>query len=144
MINKQELVAKYKNDLKKAQEELDAKIFSLGEADSGKESRFPTGRTELEDTIQLLKNKVQRVKDVLSEVEESLNVSSKGKVLAGCIVKIEMNGVDLEYLVTKEFGDLANNVISLQSPVGKAIEGKSIGENVKTEDGVEIVIKEII
>jgi transcription elongation factor GreA len=65
------------------------------------------------------------------------------KVQVGSKIKVLTNGEEWELsVVGSDMSDPANNKISYQSPVGKALMGKKVGEEVKIEiNGEEVKYK---
>jgi transcription elongation factor GreA len=80
----------------------------------------------------MLEMKISKMEEILSNArvidESQLDTS---KVLALSIVKIknQINGMDMTYtLVAESEADLATGKISVNSPIGKGLLGKSVGE----------------
>ena len=80
----------------------------------------------------MLEMKISKMEEILSNArvidESQLDTS---KVLALSIVKIknQINGMEMTYtLVAESEADLATGKISVNSPIGKGLLGKSVGE----------------
>lgn len=93
-------------------------------------------------------NQISILKENLAKSEVS-KTSSKGKIGLGAKVTLEnkTNGNKVEYqLVGNNEADPVERKISLESPIGKVIEGRDVGDIVKvtTPGGeVEFIIKNI-
>jgi transcription elongation factor GreA len=85
----------------------------------------------------------------ISELETKVNnaviieKNQTDKVQVGSKIKVLTNGEEWELsVVGSDMSDPANNKISYQSPVGKALMGKKVGEEVKMEiNGEEVKYK---
>lgn len=80
----------------------------------------------------LLELKISKLEETLSNarlIDESQLDSSKILVLSKVKIKNKLNGVTMEYqLVAESEADLKTGKISVNSPIGKGLLGKSIGE----------------
>lgn len=90
----------------------------------------------------LLELKISKLEEVLSNarlVDESQLDLSKALILSKVKIKHTMNGMEMEYtLVAENEADLKLKKISVDSPIGKGLLGKSIGDiaEVQTPAGV--------
>ncbi len=91
------------------------------------ELSFMRGRiAELEDTIKKAK--------VIDGKNPSINSGQAGEVVIGSIVNVECNGKKEQIsVVSLDMADPMAGKISYQSPLGKALCGKSIGAEVEIE-----------
>ena len=80
----------------------------------------------------LLELKISKLEEILSNarlIDESQLDSSKILVLSNVKIKNQLNGVTMEYqLVAESEADLKTGKISVNSPIGKGLLGKSVGE----------------
>ena len=80
----------------------------------------------------LLELKISKLEETLSNarlIDESQLDSSKILVLSKVKIKNQLNGVTMEYqLVAESEADLKTGKISVNSPIGKGLLGKSVGE----------------
>ncbi len=80
----------------------------------------------------LLELKISKLEETLSNarlIDESQLDSSKILVLSKVKIKNKLNGVTMEYqLVAESEADLKTGKISVNSPIGKGLLGKSVGE----------------
>ena len=80
----------------------------------------------------LLELKISKLEETLSNarlIDESQLDSSKILVLSKVKIKNQSNGATMEYqLVAESEADLKSGKISVNSPIGKGLLGKSVGE----------------
>lgn len=90
----------------------------------------------------LLEMKISKLKTVLSTariIDDSDIDSSKAYILSTVKMKNVSSGAEMSYtLVAENEADLKAKKISIESPIGKGLVGKSVGEiaDVKTPNGV--------
>lgn len=90
----------------------------------------------------LLEMKISKLKTVLSTarvIDDSDIDSSKAYILSTVTMKNVSNGAKMSYtLVAENEADLKEKKISIESPIGKGLVGKSVGEiaDVRTPNGV--------
>jgi transcription elongation GreA/GreB family factor len=142
-MTKQKILKKLEEQKERTQKQLEYKRMQLGEADSAKESRFPTGRNELEDQILVLQNKLESLKDAIKDLNE-IKKAGSGVVSVGSTVKIKQNDEEMEFFVSNRFADLNLGVLSVGSPVVKSILGRKKGDVVSFgDDGTFIRIMDL-
>lgn len=80
----------------------------------------------------LLEMKISKMEDLYANarlIDESQLDLSKALVLSSVKIKNQANGMELKYtLVAESEADLKSNKISVTSPIGKGLLGKSVGE----------------
>ena len=80
----------------------------------------------------LLELKISKLEEILSNarlIDESQLDSSKILVLSKVKIKNQSNGATMEYqLVAESEADLKSGKISVNSPIGKGLLGKSVGD----------------
>lgn len=80
----------------------------------------------------MLEMKISKLEETLSNarlIDESQLDSSKALVLSKVKIKNQTNGMEMTYtLVADGEADLATGKISVNSPIGKGLLGKSVGE----------------
>ncbi|MDU8884912.1 transcription elongation factor GreA [Yeosuana sp. MJ-SS3] len=90
----------------------------------------------------MLEMKISKLEEVLSNarlIDESQLDKSKVLVLSKVKIKNQTNGMEMNYtLVADGEADLASGKISVNSPIGKGLLGKSVGEiaEVQVPNGV--------
>jgi transcription elongation GreA/GreB family factor len=138
------LIEKYTKQIAELEKVLINKRLSIGEADSGKESRFPTQRVELEDAIQQLQNKLYDLKNLLKSLKELPENFDSSHISVGCTVSIEINKEIMEFILVPSMGDFSLGLLSLESALGKAIFGKKVGDTVSINEGSSAKILSIL
>lgn len=119
------------NDLKKKQEHLIVQIEEVAQPDESGEDGLAT---QLKEELEVVNEKIENLENALEDVKIiSGNCSNRDKVEVGCKVKIKVFGN-----LTKEFNIVSHleadpnaNKISDQSPLGVALLGKKINEEVE-------------
>ena len=80
----------------------------------------------------LLEMKISKLEEVLANarvIDESQLDSSKALVLSKVKIRNQLNGAEMVYtLVADGEADLASGKISVNSPIGKGLLGKSVGK----------------
>ena len=80
----------------------------------------------------MLEMKISKLEEILSNarlIDESQLDSSKALVLSKVKIRNQNNGMEMVYtLVADREADLATGKISVNSPIGKGLLGKSVGE----------------
>ena len=80
----------------------------------------------------LLELKISKLEEILSNarlIDESQLDTSKILVLSKVKIKNQLNGLTVEYqLVAESEADLKSGKISVNSPIGKGLLGKSVGD----------------
>lgn len=90
----------------------------------------------------MLEMKISKMEETLSNarlIDESQLDNSKVLVLSTVKIKNQTNGMEITYtLVADGEADLASGKISVNSPIGKGLLGKSVGEvaDIKVPNGV--------
>lgn len=80
----------------------------------------------------LLEMKISKMEEVLANarvIDESQLDTSKALVLSKVKIKNQVNGMEMQYtLVAESEADLKTGKISVNSPIGKGLLGKSVGD----------------
>ena len=80
----------------------------------------------------LLEMKISKMEEVLANarvIDESQLDTSKALVLSKVTIKNQVNGMEMQYtLVAESEADLKTGKISVNSPIGKGLLGKSVGD----------------
>ncbi|WP_027127408.1 transcription elongation factor GreA [Gelidibacter mesophilus] len=90
----------------------------------------------------MLEMKISKLEEMLSSarlIDESQLDSSKALVLSKVKIRNQTNGMEVTYtLVADREADLASGKISVNSPIGKGLLGKSVGEvaDIQVPNGV--------
>ncbi len=87
------------------------------------------------DDLSALEGRIEELKDILARVVV-VDVQKAGQEMVGLgsVVHIEVNGTKHEFTIVGEWeADPAAKKISHESPLGKALMGKKVGETVEVE-----------
>ena len=137
------LLSKY--DLKLKNLESDLKSFQLqfGESDGAMQSRYPTGRTELESKIQIIEDGIQDIKNKILHLTglKSKKTEYSEKVLSQSHVNLEINGEEGWFLLNENISDYANGVISIETVLGKQLVNSEKGEKKIEHEGSILVVR---
>jgi len=87
------------------------------------------------EALSTLEGRVEELKDILTRVVVvDVQKSGSKQVGLGSVVHIEVNGTKHEFTIVGEWeADPAAKKISHESPLGKALMGKKVGESVEVE-----------
>lgn len=149
MFDIDNLLQKYNIKLNELQKELLQVQVKFGESDGAMQSRFPTGRTELETSLQLLEDRITDLKDKMLHLTglKAKKTEFSEKVLSESHVNLEINGEEGWFLLNEKVSDFENGVISVETVLGKHLVNSEKGEkHIKHEDDSLLVvhIKDII
>jgi len=96
----------------------------------------------------LLEARIAKLKDVLANarlVDESQMDDSKAFILSTVRIKNQKNGMEVSYtLVAESEADLAQKKISVESPIGKGLLGKEVGDVAEVETPAGIMKFELL
>lgn len=144
MFDIQKLIEKYTDELSRIQAEHKTTLLKFGTSDGAMESRFPTGRTELETTLKVIEDKLA---DLTQKIEHLLALQSKKQyptdtVTEQSAVKLMLDGNEGWYLINSTISDYSNGVISVDTTLGKHLVKSKLGEK-HIGDGDETLIVHI-
>lgn len=130
------------NDLKKKQGHLIGQIEEVAQPDESGEDGLVT---QLKEELELTNNKI-------SEIEESLEVSEVisdrtnfDSVQVGSKVKIKVSSATKEFFIVSHLeSDPSINKISDQSPLGKALIGKKINDEIEVDAPVGKITYKVV
>ncbi len=93
-----------------------------------------------------VEGRIQELEDMLKKVEVVSSVeNSNGEACLGCKVKVHIEGNEAEFhLVSAPEADPSTMKISIDSPLGKAIMGKKVGDEVEFEAPVGTIKYKIL
>jgi len=130
-------------ELKAKQEHLITQIEEVAQPDESGEDGLVS---QLKAELEVVDEKIENLESVLEDVEIISGESNKDQVVIGCRVKIKISGN-----LTKEFNivnnleaDPTNNKISDQSPLGVALLGKKINDEVEVSAPAGKIIYKIV
>ena len=115
-------------------QELSARLrAAIQQGDLSENAEYVAAREELSFTD----GRIEELEELLREVvliEDGGKSGSKGTVKLGATVVLKIDGKKEEFTVVGEWeADPANKKISHESPLGKALIGKSIGDHVEVQ-----------
>ncbi len=89
--------------------------------------------TDAKQSLAFIDGRIAELEVVLHDVKV-VTTHTKGQVDVGCKVTLHINGKKEEFMVVGEWeADPASKKISHESPLGKALLGKKVGEKVEVE-----------
>lgn len=89
--------------------------------------------TDAKQSLAFIDGRIAELEVVLHDVKV-VTTHAKGQVDVGCKVTLHINGKKEEFMVVGEWeADPASKKISHESPLGKALLGKKVGEKVEVE-----------
>jgi transcription elongation factor GreA len=86
--------------------------------------------------------KISKLEEIISNarlVDETHMDNSKVFILSKVLIKNQMNGMEIEYtLVAENEADIKVRKISIESPIGKGLLGKKVGDiaEIQTPGGI--------
>lgn len=87
-----------------------------------------------QEDLAMINGRMDELSDILNRSVIVQAVSSNGQVGIGSVVQIEVNGNPLQFTIVGEWeADPAARKISHESPLGKALIGRKVGETVEVE-----------
>lgn len=96
----------------------------------------------------LLEMKISKLETVLSNarvIDDSQMDNSKALILSTVKIKNQKNGMEVSYtLVAENEADLKQKKISIDSPIGKGLLGKSVGDLAEIQTPAGIMVFEIV
>lgn len=88
-----------------------------------------------------LVGRIEELSDIISRAQIIQTTTSKTQIGVGSRVKVAINGTTHEFTIVGEWeADPAEKKISHESPLGKALIGKGVGEKVEVEAPVGKVV----
>ncbi|HVZ67189.1 MAG TPA: transcription elongation factor GreA [Patescibacteria group bacterium] len=120
------------NDVKRPQVlERVSQARSMG--DLSENSEYTAAREELS----LIDGRIEELSDIIKHadlIEETHSKGAKSVIQLGSAIMVSINGKKEEFSLVGEWeADPKNKKISHESPLGKALMGKAIGEKVEVE-----------
>lgn len=149
MFDIDQLLQKYETKLKTLEQNLSDIQLKFGESDGATQSRFPTGRTELETQLKIIEEGISDLKDRVLHLTglKSKKTEFSETILSESHVNLEINGEEGWFLLNEKVSDFANGVISVETVLGKQLVNAQKGQkHIKHEDDslLIITIKDII
>lgn len=93
--------------------------------------------SEIFDDQRFLEKRISEIKDILSDYQELDESKKVNKVSLGSVVRVGFGDIEDEYIIVSELeADPLQNKISNESPVGKALMDKKVGDVVIVDVGL--------
>jgi transcription elongation factor GreA len=129
-------------DLKKKQDHLIGQIEDVAQPDeSGEDSLV----TQLKEELELTNNKIDEIEESLEASEIISDKVNCDSIQVGSKVKIKVSSSTKEFHIVSHLeSDPALSKISDQSPLGKALIGKKINDEIEVDAPVGKIIYKVV
>lgn len=129
-------------DLKNKQDHLITQIEEVAQPDESGEDGLVT---QLKEELELTNNKIDEIQDGLDLSEIISDNVSRDSIQIGSRVKIKVSSSTKEFHIVSQLeSDPSSSKISDQSPLGKALIGKKINDEIEVDAPVGKIIYKII
>ena len=129
-------------DLKKKQERLITQIEEVAQPDESGEDGLAS---QLKEELEVTNDKISEIEETLEFSEIISDKVSSDSIQVGCKVKIKIDSGTKEFhLVNQLESDPTTNKISDQSPLGKALIGKKVNDEIEVEAPVGKITYKVI
>jgi len=129
-------------DLKNKQDHLITQIEEVAQPDESGEDGLVT---QLKEELELTNNKIDEIQDGLDLSEIISDKVSRDSIQIGSRVKIKVSSSTKEFHIVSQLeSDPSSSKISDQSPLGKALIGKKINDEIEVDAPVGKIIYKII
>jgi transcription elongation factor GreA len=129
-------------DLKKKQDHLITQIEDVAQPDESGEDSLAS---QLKEELEVTNAKIDEIEEMLEASEIISDRASFDAIQVGCKVKIKIaSGTKEFYIVNHLESDPAVNKISDQSPLGKALIGKKVDDEIEVDAPVGKIIYKIV
>lgn len=129
-------------DLKDKQEHLITQIEDVAQPDESGEDGLVS---QLKEELEVTNNQIEQIEETLESSEIISDKVSFDSIQVGCKVKIKISAATKEFFIVNQLeSDPAVNKISDQSPLGKALIGKKINEEIEVDAPVGKIIYKVV
>lgn len=129
-------------ELKKKQDHLISQIEDVAQPDESGEDGLVT---QLKEELELTNNKIDEIEESLEVSEIISNNVSGDSVQVGSRVKIKVSSSTKEFHIVSHLeSDPASSKISDQSPLGKALIGKKINDEIEVDAPVGKIVYKVV
>ncbi|MBP9817671.1 GreA/GreB family elongation factor [Candidatus Shapirobacteria bacterium] len=130
-------------DLKIKRDKLITEIEEVAQPDESSEDSLAT---QLKEELEIVNDKVDKIEDALENSEIITGSNPKGIVQVGSKVKIKISGNSQKefFIVSHLEADPNDNKISDQSPLGIALMGRKLNEEVEVNAPVGKITYKIV
>ncbi len=131
------------DELKQRQTRLVTQIEEVAQPDESGEDGLAT---QLKDELEVINSKIEKIEEAFETVEIVNSKSNSDVVQIGTTVKIKIMGnSEKEFSIVSHFeSDPSTNKISDQSPLGQALIGRKINDQVEVDAPVGKITYKII
>lgn len=129
-------------ELKRKQDHLITQIEDVAQPDESGEDGLAS---QLKEELEVTNNQIEQIEETLESSEIISDKASFDSIQVGCKVKIKISAGTKEfYIVNQLESDPTVNKISDQSPLGKALIGKKINDEIEVNAPVGKIIYKIV
>lgn len=129
-------------ELKKKQDHLISQIEDVAQPDESGEDGLVT---QLKEELELTNNKIDEIEESLEISEIISNKVTSDSIQVGSRVKIKVSSSTKEFHIVSHLeSDPASSKISDQSPLGKALIGKKINDEIEVDAPVGKIIYKVV
>ncbi|MCW1949150.1 MAG: GreA/GreB family elongation factor [Candidatus Shapirobacteria bacterium] len=129
-------------DLKDKQEHLITQIEEVAQPDESGEDGLAS---QLKEELEVTNNQIEQIEETLENSEIISDKASFDSIQVGCKVKIKVAAATKEFFIVNQLeSDPTVNKISDQSPLGKALIGKKVNEEIEVEAPVGKIVYKIV
>ena len=129
-------------DLKDKQEHLITQIEEVAQPDESGEDGLAS---QLKEELEVTNNQIEQIEETLESSEIISDKASFDAIQVGCKVKIKIAAATKEFFIVKQLeSDPTVNKISDQSPLGKALIGKKVNDEIEVDAPVGKIVYKIV
>ena len=119
------------NELRQKADLLVTRIEEVTQTDESGEDGLTT---QLKEELELINEKIDQLEEAVEGSQIITDNISKDAVGVGCKVKIKISAREMEFAIVSELeADPSQNKISDQSPLGQALLGKKVDDQVEVQ-----------
>jgi len=136
-------LVKQLNELNRRQDHLITQIEEVAQPDESGEDGLVT---QLKDELEVVGSKIENLEEVLENIEIISGNCQHDEVGFGCKVKLKVSGNSIKEfnIVSQLEADPTTNKISDQSPLGVALLGKKINDEVEVSAPIGKITYKIV
>jgi len=129
-------------DLKKKQDHLISQIEDVAQPDESGEDGLVT---QLKEELELTNNKIDEIEESLEISQVISNKINCDSIQVGCKVRIKVSSSTKEFHIVSHLeSDPSANKISDQSPLGMALIGKKLHDEIEVDAPVGKIIYKVV
>ncbi len=129
-------------DLKDKQDHLITQIEDVAQPDESGEDGLAS---QLKEELEVTNTQIEQIEETLESSEIISDKTSFDAIQVGCKVKIKIAASTKEFFIVNQLeSDPTINKISDQSPLGKALIGKKVNDEIEVEAPVGKIVYKIV